>query len=65
MQLYELKRKTRFTFQGDTNRPKDIYWFLKMDGMYGQIFGSKADMEAFKNPAFVSGSSVVEEVKND
>ena len=62
MKLYELTRGSRFTFQQDTNRPKDIYWFKGMDGAYGQIFSTEADMKAFKKPAFVSASSIVDEV---
>lgn len=57
--LYKLSKKTAFTFQQDTNIPKEIYWFLKIDGMYGQVFSTKANMETFKNPAFVSSNSIV------
>ncbi len=57
--LFDLPRETAFTFQGDSNPIKDIYWFLKIDGMYGQVFSTKADMKAFNNPAFVSAGSIV------
>jgi hypothetical protein len=60
MYIHDLDRGESFTFKGDTNRPKDIYWFLKMDGAYAQIFSTKAAMKSFDNPAFVSASTIVE-----
>ena len=65
MQIYDLDEGSEFTFQQDSNRPKDTYWFRKMDGMYAQVFSTEADMKTFNKPAFVSGSSVVEKVKNE
>ena len=63
MYLRDLTPNSKLTFQKDSNRPKDVYWFKGMDGMYGQIFSSEADMKAFNKPAFVSGSTVVKEEK--
>ena len=60
--LYELSKNTKFTFQQDTIRPKKEYFFKAIDGMYGQIFETEADMKKFKNPAFISANTIVEEV---
>jgi hypothetical protein len=36
-----------------------------MDGMYGQIFQTKKDMEEFRNPAFISGNTIVEPINEE
>ncbi len=61
--IHELPKNSAFTFQQDSNRPKDIYWFKKMDGAYATIFSTKSDMDKFNKPAFVgSGTAVIPEV---
>ena len=59
VKLHQVKKGTAFTFQGDTNRPKTVYWFGKCDGMYAQVFETHQDYKKFNKPAFVDCSSVV------
>ena len=61
--LYALPNNTKFTFQMDSMRPKKEYWFKCADGMYGQIFETVEDMKKFKNPAFISMDTIVQEVR--
>jgi len=65
IQLLDLEPNSRFTFQQDSNRPKEVYWFKNMDGMYGQIFQTEKDMKAFRNPAFISGNTIVEPINEE
>jgi len=62
--IHNLDKGSKFTFQQDNNRPKDIYWFLKMDGMYAQIFSSESDMKSFNKPEFVAGATIVDKVED-
>jgi hypothetical protein len=36
-----------------------------MDGMYGQVFQTKKDMEEFRNPAFINGDTIVEPIAEE
>ena len=64
IKLYELPNNSRFSIALDENRPRKIFFFKQIDGMYGQVFENEADAKKFKNPAFLEASVRVIPIKD-